>query len=135
MLAEVMELVAGRGSSRRPARLAGFRRGRMRGQSYPGLVPDAESQTQGVLWEGLDRAAFARIDRFEGPLYVRERCGVALAMGERCAADVYVLAPAHRARLLARDWAEAEFRRLHLADYRVACRAFARELAAPGSAP
>lgn len=127
MLAEVMECVAGRRCERRPAVLAGFRRGRLRDRLYPGLVPDAAARVEGVLWEGLDAAALARIDRFEGELYERRRCEVAPAAGERVAADVYVLAPAHRALLLARDWDEAEFRALHLADYLAGCRAFARE--------
>jgi len=123
-----MELVAGRRLEPRAAVLAGFRRGRLRGQLYPGLVPDAAARVAGVLWEGLDPAALARIDRFEGALYERQRCEVAPAAGARCAAYVYVLATAHRARLLEGDWDEAEFRTHHLSDYLAACRAFAREL-------
>jgi gamma-glutamylcyclotransferase (GGCT)/AIG2-like uncharacterized protein YtfP len=127
-----MELVAGRRLEPCAAVLAGFRRGRLRGQLYPGLVPDAAARVAGVLWEGLDRTVLARIDRFEGALYERQRCEVAPAAGEPCAAYVYVLAPAHRARLLPHDWDEAEFRALHLPDYLEACRAFARELGRAG---
>ena len=135
MFAEVMEIVAGGRPERRGAVLSGFRRGRLHGRLYPGLVPDAAARTHGVLWEGLESAALRRIDRFEGALYERQRCEVALGSGERRAAFVYVLAPAQRALLLELDWDEAEFRARHLQDYLTHCRAFARELEGGASAP
>ena len=129
MFAEVMEIVAGCRPESRVAVLMGFRRGRLRGRLYPGLVRDAAAQTHGVLWEGLESTELARIDRFEGALYERQRCEVVLGSGERRAAFVYVLGPSpQRAQLLELDWDEAEFRARHLTGYLADCRAFAREL-------
>lgn len=137
MLTEVMEIVAGRRFASRRAELPDYGRRRLSGAIYPGLVPAAGETTAGVLWEGLDAPALARIDRFEGPLYERPELAVTLAPGERCAAFVYVLRPEHRA--LAREgaWEEADFRARHLDAYLATCRAFARESGAggAGSAP
>jgi gamma-glutamylcyclotransferase (GGCT)/AIG2-like uncharacterized protein YtfP len=132
MLAEVMEIVAGHRLPSRRAELPGYGRRLLRGAVYPGLVPAAGETTAGVLWEGLDAPALARIDRFEGSLYVRPELCVTLAPGERCTAFVYLLRPEHRALATAGAWDEAEFRARHLDEYLAACRAFARE---SGSAP
>jgi hypothetical protein len=111
--------------------LAGYERHALRGAVYPAIVPAPGAHVAGVLWEGLDAAALARIDRFEGTLYERRACSVEAAGGVGVAAQVYVLAAAHRARLLARDWDETEFRRRHLRQYLAACRNFARKVSAP----
>ena len=134
MLAEVMEIVAGQLPERRAGVLAGFRRGKLRGRLYPGLVPDAAARVEGVLWEGLDATALARIDRFEGALYERQHGEVMLPAAERRATHVYVLVPAQRSLLLERDWDEAEFRTLYLRGYLAGCHAFARAWSGGGSA-
>ena len=128
MLAEVMEIVAGRRFAARPATLAGYRRRLLHGRVYPGLLPAAGESVEGVLWEGLDPPALARIDRFEDTPYERVELRVTAAPGESCAAFVYLLRPEERA--LASDvaWHEAEFRERHLTAYLAECRAFAREL-------
>ena len=128
MLAEVMELVAGRLFARRAAALAGFRRLGLREQVYPALVPVRGETLDGVLWEALDPPALARIDRFEGPLYERQRLPVEVANGEIRSAFVYVLRPEHAGLLTDAAWDEATFRARHLADFLVACRAFVGEL-------
>ena len=127
MLPEVMELVAGRRFECAPARLAGFRRRLLRDAVYPAVLPAAGETTVGVLWHGLDRRALARIDRFEGELYERQRLRVVLEDGAECEAFVYVLRAAERARASDAGWDEAEFRARHLRAYLAACRAFARE--------
>ena len=132
MLGEVMELVAGRRFPSCPAMLAGFERRRLRGEVYPALVPAAAARALGVLWEDLDRAALARIDRFEGALYERQRQPIEVADGELRSAFVYVLRPEQRALLLESDWDEAEFRERFLRDYLEACRGFSRELGRAG---
>src|SRR5262245_58985264 len=127
MLPEVMEVVVGRRFARAPARLAGWRRLRLRDAVYPAVVPAAGETTAGVLWHGLDRAALTRIDRFEGALYERPLLRVALVDGVECEAFVYVLRAAEQARASDTPWDEADFRARHLRAYLSACRAFARE--------
>jgi gamma-glutamylcyclotransferase (GGCT)/AIG2-like uncharacterized protein YtfP len=128
MLAEVMEIVAGRRFTARRATLAGYRRRLLRGRVYPGLLPVAGESVEGVLWEDLDPPALARIDRFEGSLYERPELRVTLASGESCAAFVYLLRPEQRALASDAAWHEAEFRERHLSAYLAECRAFASEL-------
>ena len=128
MLAEVMEIVAGRRFAARGATLAGYRRRLLRGRVYPGLLPAAGESVEGVLWEDVDPRALARIDRFEGEPYERRELGMTLASGESCAAFVYLLRPEHHALATDAAWHEAEFRARHLLAYLADCRAFAREL-------
>jgi gamma-glutamylcyclotransferase (GGCT)/AIG2-like uncharacterized protein YtfP len=128
MLAEVMEIVAGRPCTGLPAVLPGYRRRLLRGELYPGLLPAPGESVTGVLWEGLDAAALARLDRFEGPSYQRALRRVALAAGEPRDAFVYLLRPECHALASADAWDEAYFRARHLGAYLIACRAFARTL-------
>jgi gamma-glutamylcyclotransferase (GGCT)/AIG2-like uncharacterized protein YtfP len=135
MLAEVMEIVAGRRFAARRAELPGYRRRLLRDAVYPGLVPAAGETVEGVLWEGVDPHALARIDRFEGALYERPELRVSVAPGESCAAFVYLLRPEHRALATDSAWREDDFRERHLRGYLAACRAFAQELRDDRSAP
>jgi gamma-glutamylcyclotransferase (GGCT)/AIG2-like uncharacterized protein YtfP len=127
VLPEVMEIVAGRRLASRPAELRGWRRRLLRGAVYPALLPASDETTAGVLFEGLDAATLARLDRFEGEPYERLLLCVAPASGASSEAFVYVLRPERHALLSDAPWDEAEFRARHLADYLVGCRAFARE--------
>jgi Gamma-glutamyl cyclotransferase, AIG2-like len=129
MLGEVMESVVGRRFAEQPAVLAGYRRRLLRGAVYPAVVPAATESVSGVLWSGLDLAALAKLDLFEGALYERPALPVTLTSGERCDAFVYVLRPEHRSLATDALFEEADFRARHLRDYLAACRAFARESA------
>ncbi len=102
---------------------------------YPAVVPAASESVEGVLYEGLDLPALAKLDRFEGAFYARPELRVTLASGESCPAFVYVLRPEHASLATDAPWDEAEFRARHLRDYLVACRAFVRELGDGSSAP
>jgi len=133
MLAEVMEVVAGRRFPQQRAVLAGHRRRLLRGAVYPGIVAAPSESVEGVLFEGLDPPALLRLDRFEDVLYARPELRVTAASGESHLAFVYVLRPEHAALLTESLWDEADFRARHLRDYLLQCHAFARELDA--SAP
>ena len=135
MVGEVMEAVAGRRFPEQRAVLAGYRRRLLRGAVYPAIVPAASERVEGLLFEGLDLPALARLDRFEGALYARPELRVTLDGGEAVGAFVYVLRPEHHSLATDAPWDEAEFRARHLRDYLVACRAFVRELDAGSSAP
>lgn len=120
--AEVMEAVAGRASASEPATLDGFVRLRVRGAVYPGVRARAGATVDGVLYRGLDAAALARLDRFEGALYERRRLAVRLARGGACEAWVYVVPDALAHRLADEPWDPERFRREHLPAYVAHCR-------------
>lgn len=87
----VLEAVTGRRYVAKPARLPGFRRRRLVGRTYPGVVPDAEATTPGVLVAGIPEADWAVLDRFEGEPYERCTAAVALDDGSKTEAFVYQL--------------------------------------------
>jgi len=56
-----------------PATLSGFRRWRVRGESYPGLWPGSDTdRVEGVLYFDIGAADLAALDRFEGTCYLRQ---------------------------------------------------------------
>lgn len=131
MLPEVMEVVAGRRCVALPAVLPGHRRRLLRDAVYPVLLPAAGESVAGVLWDGLDDTALARIDRFEDAIYERIRRRVVLAGGEERESFVYLLRPEHHALAADDGWDEADFRARHLRAFLDSCRVFARSLSAP----
>lgn len=104
MCADIMAQVAGRALAGEPASLAGHARHPVAGEDYPGLVADPAGRVDGVLYRGLDAAALARLDAFEGEMYERRAVAVELAGGIRVAAWCYVFGDRYRDRLLPGEW-------------------------------
>jgi len=101
-----------------PARLAGFRRGRIRRQDFPGIVPEDGAVTEGMLYPALTSRQLARIDAFEDDFYARERVLVETiddALVTR--AFVYVVVPRHRALVTDDPWDVRTFIDHHLHRY------------------
>jgi gamma-glutamylcyclotransferase (GGCT)/AIG2-like uncharacterized protein YtfP len=134
LLPEVMAAVAGRRLAARPALLRGFARRAVRGEVYPGLVREPGAVTRGVLYERVDPALWARLDRFEGPLYERRDVSVT-QVGRARRAATYVVRADRLAALAEAPWDPEAFARRHAARYVAGCRAWARgDLARIGSA-
>ena len=72
------------------ARLEGHARFEVRDQSYPGMVAQAGSSVEGVLYLDVGDADFARLDHFEGDDYARASIEVACEDGIARAAETYV---------------------------------------------
>jgi gamma-glutamylcyclotransferase (GGCT)/AIG2-like uncharacterized protein YtfP len=131
----VMEAVTGRRFGTREAELAGYARRRLRRRIYPAAVASPGERVAGRLYEGVDAATLARLDRFEGDLYERRRVSVAPAEGGAVAAELYVVVAARRGELLDEPWDPEEFASAHLAAYLRSCAAFrARDEARSGAA-
>lgn len=73
-----------------PARLDGWRRVAMQGKSYPVIVRQYGASVDGLLADGLDRAAARRLDTFETDEYETARLHVSLEDGRRLPALVFV---------------------------------------------
>ena len=82
---------------------------------YPGIRPEPGARTSGVIYDGINASGLARLDRFEGNEYVRERVQVQTAGAQRQQAWVYVIHPQLYASLSDRAWDCAWFERHHLA--------------------
>jgi len=86
---EVLELVIGRrieDAAIRPAHLDGYRLLRAADDPYPALVPAPGSRVRGIVVSGLDAAAVARLEWFEGTEYRARPVEVAFADGARATA-------------------------------------------------
>lgn len=80
-----------------PAILAGWQRLILEGVAYPVIVPVADQAVDGAVARGLDAAASARLERYEGPDYVRAAAEVRLsASGRSLAVNVFVPRPGFR---------------------------------------
>ncbi|CAG8450207.1 9574_t:CDS:2 [Acaulospora colombiana] len=54
-----------------PATLKGYKRLRVLGASYPALIKDNDSETQGILIKGLTSGNVSTLDHYEGDQYTR----------------------------------------------------------------
>lgn len=73
-----------------PARLAGWKRVKVRGEAFPMLIQQPWTQVDGMVAEGLSAADIARIRFFEDVEYVTQVCHPTLASGQRIDAVMHV---------------------------------------------
>jgi gamma-glutamylcyclotransferase (GGCT)/AIG2-like uncharacterized protein YtfP len=109
MCNSIMREVSGCRLSAVPGTLKGYSRRCVRGEHYPAILPHRQGRVAGVLYREVPDAAWERLDRFEGELYVRRRVAVALGDGAVLLAATYVVAPEFLYRLDQADWDFAEF--------------------------
>ncbi len=111
MCEEIMFAVCGAPAAAAPATLVGYRRHPVAGEAYPGMLPTAGAQVDGVLYRDLTPAALARLDAFEGPQYRRETVSVRLADGSTVEAETYVFRAEFADLLRPGDWDFDDFLR------------------------
>jgi gamma-glutamylcyclotransferase (GGCT)/AIG2-like uncharacterized protein YtfP len=73
----------------RPAQAPGYQARVVRGEVYPGLAVAPGRAAPGLVLDGLDQGALARLDRFEGDGYRRRPLDVHVGTA-RVAAEVYL---------------------------------------------
>jgi hypothetical protein len=73
-----------------PARLVGYRRWSVSGGHYPMLLPDRESEVEGVLVDGIGRRDAARLHFFEGSEYAPAIRPIIASDGAQRTAFVYL---------------------------------------------
>lgn len=113
MVPRVMEMVTGRSFTQRPGVLEGYARYALRGETYPGLVEEAHSAVEGVLWGGVDADSLARLDAFEDEWFARRTVDVRCD-DEHQPAEAYVLVESQRHRVSHRRWILSRFEQRHL---------------------
>jgi gamma-glutamylcyclotransferase (GGCT)/AIG2-like uncharacterized protein YtfP len=111
MCDDILRDVAGCRLSAVAGTLRGYSRRAVRGEPYPALVPDPEGRVAGVVYRDVPDAAWRRLDRFEGEMYVGQTVEVDLAEGGTLLAQTYVVRPEFRHRLAPSDWDFADFLR------------------------
>ena len=60
-LSEVMLAVTGQTFESEEAILDGYARGLLRGEEFPGIVPDSDARTRGILYRGIDSLSLRRL--------------------------------------------------------------------------
>ncbi len=109
MCNDIMQAVSGLSLFSMPGALKGYSRRAVKGEPYPGLIPDPEGRVEGVVYRDVPPPAWDRLDRFEGAMYARRLVQVELADGALLPAGVYVVQPEFMDRLDRSDWDFADF--------------------------
>jgi gamma-glutamylcyclotransferase (GGCT)/AIG2-like uncharacterized protein YtfP len=109
MCDDIMREVGGYETPSTPALLKGFRRCRVKNESYPGIVPDASGSVAGIVYMNLPESSWKRLDSFEGEMYSRELAQIELADGSTLTANTFVVKPEFYDRLERAEWSFSEF--------------------------
>lgn len=132
MCEDIMKDVAGCHLSSTPAILEGYSRRCVRGELYPALLPDNQGRVNGLLYLNVPDSAWARLDRFEGEMYLRQPVRIDLNDGSTLQAATYVAKPESMGLLDPPDWDFSEFLQSDKARFRSEYRGFARRDAGYG---
>ena len=117
MLPEVMYAVTTREFRSINAKLKGYGRFTVKGESYPGIIPETDAVTQGIIYFDVDELSLERLDEFEGDLYQRIPIQVETKDKEVLNAETYVIKPRYRRCLSSKEWNLKEFAQKHLAAF------------------
>lgn len=104
MCEDVMRSVAGVLPRSSNAWLRGYRRFEVRGEHYPGMVAAEGCVVNGVVYHDLPQESWARLDAFEGNMYLRRIVDVQLESGAWAKASAYVVQKEWSHLLGERDW-------------------------------
>ena len=109
MCTDIAKAVLGRTIQVEPARLKGYRRYSLAGESYPAVAASPNGVVEGHLWRGLSARDIQALDDFEGELYERHHITVQLGSSEEIAADVYVIREESKHLLREAPWDRDKF--------------------------
>lgn len=104
-----MYVVTARHFRFKKAMLKGYVRFTVKGESYPGIIPQADAITEGIIYLNVDEQSLERLDAFEGKLYHRTPVQVATKGAEILNAAIYVIKPEYRRLLSSKAWDVKEF--------------------------
>jgi gamma-glutamylcyclotransferase (GGCT)/AIG2-like uncharacterized protein YtfP len=111
---EIMQQVSGIHYAGLPVVLENYACYTLRGEVFPGIVPEEGAVTRGVVYNGLGNAQLERLDAFENDFYVRRRVVVSGADDRPLQAWTYVVPPEARPLLTDEPWDRGLFELLHL---------------------
>jgi gamma-glutamylcyclotransferase (GGCT)/AIG2-like uncharacterized protein YtfP len=109
MCDDILYGVAGCRPAQTPATLANYHRYSVRGELYPGIVAQAGSTVNGVLYFDVPLQAWVQLDRFEGEMYSRCAVRVTTEDGQSIQAITYVVRPEYVHIMTSSDWSYEDF--------------------------
>ena len=104
MCEDIMLAVTGHRFSRTPGVLRDYRRRAVKGEAYPGIIPERGRVVEGIVYRDVPDNAWAFLDAFEGEMYQRRIVGVNLADKTFIEAYTYVVRPDFESRLDSSEW-------------------------------
>ena len=84
--------------------LRGYRRSRVRGEAYPGMVAKAGHAVVGILYRNVTETAWKRLDAYEDRMYRRKTVAVEMECGAIVRAQTYVIRKPFEDRLTREAW-------------------------------
>ena len=111
---EVMIAVTGKTHSRIKARLTGFARYRVSGETYPALVQSVGLSVRGIIYANVSPASFELLDRFEGEYYERQSVDVTKDDETGRSAETYIICEEFKHLLSQEPWDRKHFEKNHL---------------------
>ena len=104
MCEDIMLAVTGRRFSRIPGSLHGYRRRSVKGELYPGIIPERGAVVEGIVYWDLPDSTWALLDTFEGEMYQRKIVTVNLADNTSIEVYTFVVRPEFENRLDSSEW-------------------------------
>ena len=126
----IAEIVGGGPFISEPCVLPGYRRRRIQGRSWPGIRPDSNESTPGLLLQGVSASQIEVFDLFEGDTYERRRVQVRLLnrADEKIDAFAYVVRDHLAGYMSAEIWEPEWFKENVLQGFAERCRIFRSEI-------
>jgi len=109
MIPDVMYAVTTREFRFINATLRGYARFTVKEASYPGIIPEKDAVTEGIIYCNVDELSLERLDEFEGDLYQRTPIRAETERGKILNAETYVIKPETRDYLSLQKWDVKEF--------------------------
>ena len=89
--------------------LRNYARFRVKGESYPGIIPVTDATTDGIIYFNVNEFSLEQLDIFEGDLYERTRVRVETEEKEIKNAEAYVIRSKYLGYLSLKAWDVKEF--------------------------
>jgi len=109
MIPSVMHAVTARHFRSQKAILRDYARFRVKGESYPGIIPVTDAITEGIIYFNVNEFSLEQLDTFEGDLYERIRIRVETEEKEMQNAEAYVIQSKYLGYLSRKAWDVKEF--------------------------
>lgn len=105
----IMYKVCGEQFQSYPACLSGYKRKKLSGEVYPGIIRQANSMVEGQVYFDISAQALLYLDQFEGSFYQRQLVTAVFDDGASMEVDTYVLTDNCASMLSEEDWNLQEF--------------------------
>lgn len=127
MFGRVWSIVVTGHYSKSQARLFGYQRRKIKGESYPALIPgDRHDFVDGIIYFKIDSRDRIRLDNFEGIYYTKRQETFRLSSHQMERAQVYVFKPEYRTLVDEEPWDPEWFKKVGIHDFMAAYRGYDR---------